>query len=202
MQKTVETFANACAFTAEAQSALRQTAQRLERYPQSMRVFTACRKALFDGDETLWARLDALAEESGIHRFTVHQLFLIFCAGETAARYQEAGYAPALYWDTMKDLRCKMEETCQVYGVWGVCCGPFLANLLRMRCVCLGRLQFELLRSEFAFSLAGSSLRIGEPVVNVHIPSFGKLSYEAVTDSYRRAAEFFQQKFLLLAIQF
>ena len=38
-------------------------------------------------------------------------------------------------------------------------------------------------------------LKQGDPVVNVHIPSFGKLLYPDVLDAYARAADFFQALF-------
>lgn len=193
MLKTIEQFGIGCNFSMEARSALRQAVQILEQFPQTASVFSSCQMQLFNQAGSPWVQLDALSETCGVHRFTVHQIFLIVCAAETFGRYREAGYSQTLYWDAMKDLKYKMEETRQVYGVWGVYCAPWLASLILMKCFCLGRLQFEVLHGEFQLSLAGSSLHIGEPVVNIHIPSFGKLQYEEVLDSYRRAAYFFKQ---------
>ena len=95
----------------------------------------------------------------------------------------------------MKDLKYKMEETQQVYGVWGVYCGPWLASFILLKCFCLGRLQFEILPSEFHYELAGHTLKPHESVVNVHIPSFGRLAHEDVLDAYSRAAKFFGHLF-------
>lgn len=142
-----------------------------------------------------WERIDKLAREAGVHPFTAHQLFLVLCAEDTLINYRSRGLPESLYWDTMRDLKFKMMETYDVYGIWGVYCGPWLASLILMKCFCLGRLQFEILPSEFHYELAGHTLYPQAPVVNVHIPSFGRLGYEDVFDAYIRAAKFFGHLF-------
>ena len=187
-------FGQKCAFSQEAIDALMQAESQLEAN-HDLPVFSACREQLFLGKGDPWKQINALADEKGVHRFTAHQLFLIYCAEETKARYEKAGYSEDLYWDAMKDLKYKMEETQQVYGVWGVYCGPWLASFILLKCFCLGRLQFEILPGEFHYELAGHTLKPHDPVVNVHIPSSGKLAYEDVLDAYSRAAKFFGHLF-------
>ena len=188
-------FGTCCQFSSEAIAALTEAWKKLEKYQTSKTVFTQCRELLFAETGEPWDQLAQLAEKTGVHLFAVHQLFLIFCAEHTHVNYQKAGYADSLYWDAMKDLKYKMEETYQIYGIWGVYCGPWLASFLLMKCFCLGRLQFEILPSEFRYELAGHTLHPHEPVINVHIPSFGKLVYADVLDAYSRAAKFFAPLF-------
>ena len=187
-------FGQKCAFSQDAMDALTQAKSKLEAN-HDLSVFSTCREQLFLGKGDPWKQIDALAEETGVHLFTVHQLFLIYCAEETKARYEKAGYSEELYWDAMKDLKYKMEETHQVYGVWGVYCGPWLSSFILLKCFCLGRLQFEILPSEFSYELAGHTLKPHESVVNVHLPSFGRLAHEDVLDAYSRAAKFFGHLF-------
>lgn len=188
-------FGEQCRFLPEAVDALMTAAELLEQQDGAAAVFAKGREQLFAETGDAWKEIDALGEKTGIHRFTMHQLFLIYCAEETRIRYRRAGYTEALYWDSMKDLKYKMEETHQLYGVWGVYCGPWLASFILLKCFCLGRLQFEILPSEFHYELAGHILHPRDPVVNVHIPSFGRLGYEAVLDAYGRAAKFFGHLF-------
>lgn len=188
-------FGQEFSFREDAMEALCCAELALRSHPDAVRMFAACRGLLFAGDNTYWSRLDTLAEEAGVHRFTVHQLFLIFCTEETRRRYHAAGYSKAFYRDSMKDLRHKMEETYQVHGIWGVYCGPWLSALLALKCFCLGRLQFEILPSEFHYELAGHTLHPHDPVINIHVPSFGKLDHSAVLDAYGRAAAFFGHLF-------
>lgn len=184
-----------CDFSEDAVSALMAAEKVLEHEKTAAALFAECREQLFSGSVDPWPALDALAEQARLHPFTVHQLFLIFCAGETEKRYREAGLSETLYWDSMKDLKYKMEETYRVYGIWGTYCGPWLAGFLLQKRFCLGRLQFEILPSEFRYELAGHTLKPHDPVVNVHIPSFGRLAYADVLDAYGRAATFFGHLF-------
>ena len=188
-------FGKQCGFLPEAINALIAAADLLEKQDDSAAVFATSREQLFTENGDAWKDIDVLSEKTGIHGFTIHQLFLIYCAGETKDRYQAAGYSEEFYWDSMKDLKYKMEETYLLHGVWGVYCGPWLASFILMKCFCLGRLQFEILSSEFHYELAGHVLNPHDPIVNVHIPSFGRLGYEDVLDAYGRAAKFFAHLF-------
>lgn len=196
MMVDVVKFGQQCQFLPEAIDSLKSSAAILALQDDATSVFATCKEELFAESGNPWRRLDALAEKARLHHFVVHQLFLILCADQARTLYQNAGHSDALYWDSMKDLKYKMEETHAVYGVWGVYCGPWLASLLTMKIVCLGRLQFELRKSEFHYELAGHTLKINDPVITVHIPSFGQLGYEDVLDSYARAAEFYAHLFL------
>ena len=195
MYEAIFAFCQDCGFSAEAIGSLRKDWELLSQGSDTEKVFIQCREWLFSQANDPWPALDQLAQATGIHPFAVHQLFLVFCAGWTKVKYQERGYSKSLYWDAMKDLRHKMEETHQVYGVWGVYCGRWLAGLLRMSIFCLGRLQFEIIPSAFRFEHAGCVLRHHNPVINVHIPSFGRLEYGDVLDAYCRAAKFFSHLF-------
>lgn len=195
MNYDVRTFSGLCHFPEEACASLLEAENRLFRCGQAQTVFLSCREQLFAEDGDPWPALDVLAWEVDVHPMQVHQLFLIFCAGRTHQLYRDAGLSDALLWDAMRDLKVKMEITHRMYGVWGTYCGPWLAGLLRMQCFCLGRLQFELLSSPVSMTVAGHTLRLGEPVINIHIPSFGKLLYADVLDAYTRAAAFFAPSF-------
>ena len=184
-------FGRRCDFSAEAISFLQEASSLLQTNDTAESVFLTCKAQLFAEKCGYWEALDKLAEQVGLHPFVVHHLFLIFCAEETRQLYERAGFSDNLYWDAMKDLKYKMEETYQLYGVWGVYCGWWLDGFLKMKCFCLGRLQFEIVPSEVRYALAGYKLNVQDPVINVHIPSFGRLGYEDVLTSYKKAASFF-----------
>lgn len=191
----VAKFGVQCGFLPEAMEALTAAAAVLEQQNDAETVLKKCREQIFEQTGDPWPAIDRLAEQAGLHSFVVQQLLIIYCADESKARYLAAGYPEALYWDAMKDVKHKMEETHEIYGIWGVYCGWWLEKLIRLTCFCLGRLQFEIIPSEFQYTLAGHTLRPHDPVVNVHIPSFGKLGYEDVLDAYSRAAAFFGHLF-------
>lgn len=188
-------FMERYSFPKEAATALLRDAQKLKQNDPHEAVFSHCQELLFEETEDPWPSLNAFARRIGVHPFTVHLLFLIHCTGYARENYRLAGISEEIFWDSMRDLKCKMQETRNVYGIWGVYCGPWLANFLRMKCFCLGRLQFELLHSPVEAKIAGHFLKKDAPVINMHIPSFGKLAYPDVLDAYRRAADFFQAYF-------
>ncbi len=191
----VENFGKQCGFLPEAMKALTVAADLLEKQDEAASVFEKSKELLFAELVEAWNPINALGEKAGVHQFTMHQLFLIYCAEEAKVRHLAAGYSEQLYWDNMKDLKYKMEETHQVHGIWGVYCGPWLASFHLLKRFCLGRLQFEMCPGGFDYELAGHVLHSEDKLVNVHIPSFGKLDYEDVLDAYSRAAEFFGHLF-------
>lgn len=194
MIHNLEHFANMCKFpTAATQSLLEYEDSLSKNHAEG--IFTQCRDFLFQETEDPWQILDDYAEKIGLHPFIVHILFLIYCAPETHLRYQKMGLPDDLYWDSMKDMKYKMEITYNMYGFWGMYCGPWISSFFLLKCFCLGRLQFELLESHFHYELDGCVLKPGDPVINVHIPSFGKLLHEDVLDAYARAAVFFKNTF-------
>ena len=195
MLMDIATFGTRCHFLPEAIAALTAAAEKLETLPEAAETFETCRQQLFAGTGEYWKTMTALAEQAGVHPFTAHQLLIIFCTDETKARYDAAGYTEAFYWDAMKDVKHKMEETHEVYGIWGVYCGWWLEKLIRLQVFCLGRLQFEMIESEFDHEIAGHVLHRHDPVVNMHIPSFGRMHYADVLDAYGRAAKFFGRHF-------
>lgn len=161
----------------------------------SVTDLTDYRYRFFRGDETVWEDLHIAAQEVGLHPFTADLLLLLSCLPEAKLLYEQDGISEEIYWDSMKDIRYKMTETHCVYGIWGVYCGPWLGLFLHHKCVCLGRLQFEVMPSHCACTIAGHHLRKGDPVLNLHIPSFGKLLHEDVLDAYARAEHYFRDIF-------
>ena len=107
MQIDISGFGERCRFSSQAMASLEAAWGALVPGAQAEAVLCRCREQLFAGSGEVWRQLDALAEEAGIHRFTVHQLFLIFCAERTRENYRQAGYAQDLYWDSMKDLKAQ-----------------------------------------------------------------------------------------------
>lgn len=94
-------------------------------------------------------------------------------------RYAEKGAGDDIFWDSMVDFRCKINECKKVYGVWGIDPITWYAGFFEAKIFKLGRLEYEV-RDEGVYS--------------VHIPSCGALHHEDVLDSYKRAYVFFGGK--------
>lgn len=94
-------------------------------------------------------------------------------------RYAEKGAGDNIFWESMVDFRCKINECKKVYGVWGIDPITWYAGFFEAKIFKLGRLEYEV-RDEGVYS--------------VHIPSCGALHHEDVLDSYKRAYVFFGGK--------
>lgn len=94
-------------------------------------------------------------------------------------RYAEKGAGDDIFWESMVDFRCKINECKKVYGVWGIDPITWYAGFFEAKIFKLGRLEYEV-RDEGVYS--------------VHIPSCGTLHHEDVLDSYKRAYVFFGGK--------
>lgn len=148
------------------------------------------------------ARLDQIAELTGIHPYTVHLLFYIFFAPITRERYRMNGLSLNLWHDAMLDLKWKLFETKQVYDIWGVHCGGWFRPFFTLERFALGRLQFEIMPSLIECENGPYKVNVGDPVINLHIPSSGPLIYEDVLAAYKQAACFFGKHFSEDAIPF
>ena len=133
--------------------------------------------------------LQSISERSGVHRYSVDMVFYVMSALPLYHRYLRHGYSEEQYWENMMDLRCKLHECHDVYGIWGTFVSWF-AYFYRLKRFKLGRLQYE----EIAFPEADyhGILKAGDTVLNCHIPSCGPLKPEDVMDSLKQAYAFYR----------
>ena len=73
--------------------------------------------------------LEEIAQASGVHLYTVWELFLIQAAKPAREGYLEKGVPEDIVWDTWEDLKYKQERS---RGV-GQLCGPLVPHLLLQR---------------------------------------------------------------------
>jgi hypothetical protein len=145
------------------------------------------------------AAVAEIAEEFGENVFTLNFVFLLNNTEELFKRYKEQGISEEIYWRTMDDLRCKLLECKECEGVYGSFVPSWFNGFFRMTRFALGRFQYEM--SEFNCeggytTRSGHFLEHGSPIVNFHIPSSGiSLTDDVRFDSYRRAFDFFKDKF-------
>ncbi len=139
--------------------------------------------------------IEGIAEAAGIHVLTLHALFVMRAFLAQREEYTEK-YGEEVFLASAGDLVCKTEECVKSQKVIGITTLSWFNVFLRQELFSLGRLQFHIVpfRME-AYNKCGLSLREGDPVINVHIPSSGRLPHEACLDAYRRAYRFFRDRF-------
>lgn len=156
---------------------------------------------LFESDNDklteVQTQLKYIAEEMDVNPYTLDLLFLLCGCEELEKKYYTAGYSEKLFLDTMKDLKYKLDECLEVEGVAGVFTYGWFLDYYRMKRFYLGRFQFEFIEfPKFAFSVNGYTVRKGEKVLNMHIPSNGiSLTDEVRLGAYKEAYEFFKKDF-------
>lgn len=142
-------------------------------------------------------KVKALAELIGEHEHTVKLVLLINCTKPLLALYKKEGISEDIYWNTIIDLKVKMLECIENYGVPGVFVEGWFIQFYTLRRFGIGRFQYELADfCEDYYEEHGIVLKDSEFVLGMHIPShLGSLDEETRMDSYKKAYEFFKDKF-------
>ena len=137
-----------------------------------------------------------LANNKGICVYTAHMLLFICLAPKLYKKYIEKGIGEKIFYDTMMDLRYKLEECRLVHGVYGTFVPNWYKGFFEMRIFALGRLQFEINNIWFDCEAQDHKITNGTKVLSVHIPRTGTpLNHDLVNESYSQAKQFFKEQF-------
>ncbi|NCB92632.1 MAG: hypothetical protein EOM40_08715 [Clostridia bacterium] len=136
-------------------------------------------------------RIDTISE------YTLEFLVLLGCWKILEQRYQEKGMPMEIFTASLKDMHYKLMECKEVYGVYGTFVGHWFSGFFDMTRFALGRLQFELQTYPYdkEYTSRGHTVRKGDMVINMHIPSSGPLLPKEAEDAFAQAAEFYKDKF-------
>ncbi|RKJ42040.1 hypothetical protein D7X94_00750 [Acutalibacter sp. 1XD8-33] len=139
--------------------------------------------------------VDDMAENAGLSPYTVWGLLLVLAAESARQDYLENGISEEIFWDTFCDLRYKALECKENYGVFGTFVAFWYPIFYRCDIVKLGRLEYEtIIYDGPPRTLSGHTIRPGDKVLNIHIPSSGEpFDRESRLDSYRQAYAFFRK---------
>lgn len=142
-----------------------------------------------------YARLIALADEAAgtvdVHEYTAELLVYMCLSKALRERYRARGIDDEIFWNSMLDLRYKLEECKTVKGVVGSFVATWFEGFFAMTRFALGRLQFELVPFGHHYEKDGKTLTPDSNVINVHIPRTGTpLDADECERAYARAAAF------------
>ena len=191
----LKTFGDTLALPAESRAPLAADYETLLAAPGAAAEMQAAESLLFGGAEwdAIVPHMDRLHACSGLH--TVDFLFLMAASERLRADYKAAGLSDALFWDTIADLKYKLIECRDVYGIWGTFVAFWHPWFYTMRRFKLGRLQYEAIpfKNGAPVTLGGYTVQPGDTVYNMHIPSCGPLNREVRFASYKKAYEFYKK---------
>ncbi len=137
--------------------------------------------------------LEAIAGELGIHFYEAALLLLLEATESLPAVYQKNGLPEDIMWEILVDIRCKIQECHDWFGIWGISNITWFPWFYTCKRFKLGRLEYEAIPYDGP-ELEGV-LRKGDKILNIHIPSEGPMKPEAVLDSFRRAYRFYRKEF-------
>ncbi|MBQ2942939.1 MAG: DUF5596 domain-containing protein [Clostridia bacterium] len=132
--------------------------------------------------------LKQLSEEKNIHIYTVNLAFLLLAARPLRYIYKAKGISEDVYYNSVLDLSTKNDECKKVYGIVGTFVSDWMSLYYWFRIYGLGRLQYEPMASDIDYK---DYVKKGDTVLNCHIPSTGPLTEELLTDSLKKAYDFF-----------
>ena len=139
-------------------------------------------------------KVDAMAQNAGMHPYTLWLLVLMECAGRAKPLYMQRGVSEKVFWDTFADLKYKLWECWDNYGIWGNFVAFWYGIFFRADIVKLGRLEYEysIHDLETPYVCGEHAVRKGDPVLSIHIPSSGEpFDRESVMESLKLAHAFF-----------
>lgn len=146
--------------------------------------------------EEAYEEIDKLSVEMQEHSYTMSMLLLLLSAKPLKEKYIEKGIAECLYWDSIKDLCYKLNECHNVYGIWGTFVRDWFPGFYQMTRFALGRMQFENENFNFdSITINGITIKTGDKVIMMHIPSSGSFTKEERDESYLKAKEFYSKEF-------
>lgn len=181
-------------FPADACGVFRDIHTRLHENESAGKAFDAvCTLYDFGVRREVLAVLDRIAEQIGVTNYAIELFFFMYLADALRTRYEAADLDEQIYWDSMTDLRAKLLECQDVYGIWGSFVASWFFGFFEMTRFALGRLQFEIetfSNNGAPYTAGGYTLPEGNKVVNMHIPSLGPLKPELVLDAFKRAYNF------------
>ena len=200
MEKYFAEFLEEFSYEEEDKAALQEAFDQIAGAVDVYKEFTELLK-IYEEDvncdfNTIRGKMKEIASQAGIHEYTGNLILFICLSKFLKQYYVEAGLNEGIWFTTMSDLKWKMVECKEVYGIRGTFVPEWYDRFFKLERFGFGKLQFELIPFEREYQRNGISLKPDSVVINVHIPRTGtRLERESMIASYRTAAEFFKDNF-------
>ncbi len=184
----VRDFCEKTGFPEEAADCLEAAYRKILSSPKALTGIYEAMDAMYCGtDNSFVPILENVSKESGVHRYTSDMVFWILCTKSLYYIYKQKNLPEHMYWESVTDLKYKLIECHDVYGIWGT-----FVDWFKMFYTCermpFGRLQFD--KHTWGGEDYKGILKNGDACFSCHIPSSGPLTPESVMDSFKKLYEF------------
>ncbi len=149
------------------------------------------------GDSEFAAYLDVFAQHEQLPVEILNMYIYIRKCEQALVQYRERGISDTVFYDSASAFTVCGEWLLEREGIYGISRfphRPWMRHFFNIEIFRLGRLEFELIHSQYDVELGDHKLRKGDLCISVHIPP-GKLSEEACEKSYGLAREFFKKHY-------
>lgn len=158
-----------------------------------LKIFELAMDKMFSGEPPI-SFVDLLkeaAEISGVNRYTSDLIFWLMAAKPLKYIYDVNNMPEDMYIGVLKDIKVKMYECKNLYGIWGMSTAWGYSFYTLKRFV-FGRLQFD--ENIWVNGDYKGILENGDLTFYCHIPSGSPLFKEDVLDSFKKLYEFSKLK--------
>lgn len=187
-------------YPAEAREAIIRAEEKILNNEQANKIYDSMYKTYWLKKKNFGDFSDktkALAKLIDEPEYTVNLVLLLNCTKPLKAAYKKNGISEEIYWTSILDLKVKMLECKENYNIWGTFVEGWFMGFFEMRRFGIGRFQFDL--SDFGeefYEENGICIKDSDFCLGLHIPShIGPLTYETRLDTYKKAFEFFKDRF-------
>ncbi len=133
-----------------------------------------------------------------LERDQFRMLFLYYFSRmgcEVYEEYSRRGIEEEIYWDTFRDITFWCENCLKEFGEYGINQYDWFFRHIEMKIFRFGRLEFEMMPSEWDLEYEGGRIRKGDPVINIHIPQGEKLNISTCVESCQRGRLFWGEEY-------
>ena len=137
----------------------------------------------------------SVSELCGISEYECRAVFYLTLLPYSRPYYEGAGLCDTVWYDSILDFKWKMLECIDIYGSCGIF-SPWMGLWFTAERAAFGRLEFDLTAAKTDYVSGELSLKQGDTVVAVHIPSRSRYDFsrESCMESYRQAYEYFKDR--------
>ncbi len=184
----------------DAKQVIIRTNEKIIANEKANKLYDACYRAYWGRKQNFHCfsdKIKAIAEEIGESAYTINLVLLINCTKPLLAAYKKNGISEEIYWRSITDLKVKMLECKENFDIYGTFVEGWFRSFYTLERFGIGRFQFDL--SDFGeefYDDNGVFIKDSEFCLGLHIPShLGPLTYETRMDTYKKAFEFFKDRF-------